>query len=194
MRKLVFSALALGLLAAAPASAQTTGGLITPFIGVVTDTPSDDNRTVYGGAIGFTGPVVGFEVDFGYAPNFFEFEDDFGEFGSDGSVTTVMGNLLVGAPLGKVRPYATVGAGLMRTNIEFGDLDLFDDLDANDFGINYGGGVMVFLTDNIGLRGDIRHFRNLSSDDPDDDFPEPDEIDLGDFKFWRATGGVTIKF
>ena len=194
MRKLVFSALALGLLAAAPASAQTTGGLITPSIGVVTDTPSDDNRTVYGGAIGFTGPVVGFEVDFGYAPNFFEFEDDFGEFGSDGSVTTVMGNLLVGAPLGKVRPYATVGAGLMRTNIEFGDLDLFDDLDANDFGINYGGGVMVFLTDNIGLRGDIRHFRNLSSDDPDDDFPEPDEIDLGDFKFWRATGGVTIKF
>lgn len=194
MRKFILSSLALGVLAASPAAAQTTGGLVTPFVGVVTDTPSDDNRTVYGGAVGFTGPIVGFEVDFGYAPNFFEFEDDFGEFGSEGSVTTVMGNLLVGAPLGKVRPYATVGAGLIRTNIELFDLDLFDDLNANDFGINYGGGVMVFLTDNIGLRGDIRHFRNLSSDDPDDDFPEPDELDLGDFKFWRATAGVTIKF
>jgi len=194
MRKLIFSSLVAGLLAASPAAAQTTGGLITPFIGIVTDTPSDDNRTVYGGSVGLTGQVIGFEVDFGYAPNFFEFDDDFGEFDSDGSVTTVMGNLLVGAPLGKLRPYATVGAGLMRTNIEFGDLDLFDDLSANDFGINYGGGLMVFLTENVGLRGDIRQFRNLSSDDPDDDFPEPDELGLGDFKFWRATGGVTIKF
>lgn len=194
MRKLIFSSLVAGLLAASPAAAQTTGGLITPFIGIVTDTPSDDNRTVYGASVGLTGQVVGFEVDFGYAPNFFEFDDDFGEFDSDGSVTTVMGNLLIGAPLGKLRPYATVGAGLMRTNIEFGDFDLFDDLSANDFGINYGGGLMVFLTDNIGLRGDIRQFRNLSSDDPDDDFPEPDELGLGDFKFWRATGGVTIKF
>ena len=194
MRKLILSSLACSLLAAAPAAAQTTGGLITPFVGIVTDTPSDDNRTVYGGAVGFTGPVIGFEADFGYAPNFFEFDDDFGEFGSEGSVTTVMGNLLVGAPLGKIRPYATVGAGLIRTNIQLFDFDLFDDLSANDFGINYGGGVMVFLTDNIGIRGDIRQFRNLSSDDPDDDFPEPDELDLGDFKFWRATAGVTIKF
>lgn len=194
MRKLLFSVAALGLLVAAPASAQTTGGLVTPFIGIVTDTPTDENRTVYGAAVGATGQVVGFEVDFGYAPNFFEVNDDFGEFDSEGSVTTVMGNLLIGAPLGKVRPYATVGAGLIRTNIEFGDFDLFDDLSANDFGINYGGGVMLFLTDNVGIRGDIRHFRNLSSDDPDDDFPEPDELGLGDFKFWRATAGVTIKF
>lgn len=195
MRKFILSSLALGLLAvASPATAQTTGGLITPFIGIATDTPSDDNRFVYGGAVGVTGRVVGFEVDFGYAPNFFEVDDDFGEFDSEGSVTTVMGNLLIGAPLGKVRPYGTVGAGLIRTNIDIGGFDLFDDLSANDFGINVGGGVMVFLTDNVGIRGDIRHFRNLSSDDPDDDFPEPNELGLGDFKFWRATAGVTIKF
>ena len=193
MRKLLSSVFALGLLAAAPASAQT-GGLVSPFLGVVTDTPADENRTIYGASVGFTGNVVGFEVDFGYAPNFFEFEDDFGEFGSEGSVTTVMGNVLVGAPLGKVRPYGTFGAGLIRTNIELFDFDLFDDLSANDFGISYGGGVMVFLTDNIGIRGDIRQFRNLQSDDADDDFPEPDELDLGDFKFWRATAGVTFKF
>jgi opacity protein-like surface antigen len=191
MRKLLFPVLALGLLTAAPAAAQT-GGLVTPFIGVATDTPTEENRTVYGGAIGFTGPVVGFEVDFGYAPNFYEFEDDFGELDSDGSVTTVMGNLLVGAPLGKARPYATVGAGLIRQNLEF--FDIFDDINSNDFGINYGGGAMVFLSENIGLRGDIRQFRSIENEDIDDDFPEPGDLDLGDFTFWRLTGGVTIKF
>ncbi len=191
MRKILFSALAMGLLAAAPASAQVEG-LVTPFLGVTTDTPTDENRTVYGGAVGFTGRVVGFEVDFGYAPNFFESEDDFGELDSEGSVTTLMGNLLVGVPLGRVRPYGTVGAGLMRSNLEF--LDFFDDVSSNDFGINYGGGVMVFLTDNIGLRGDVRQFRSIENEDTDDDFPEPGDLDLGDFTFWRVTGGVTIRF
>jgi opacity protein-like surface antigen len=184
--------LVLGLIAVAPASAQTTGGLITPFIGVVADTPTDENRTVYGGSFGVTGKVVGFELDLGYTPNFFEFEDDFGELGSSGSVTTVMGNLLIGAPLGRVRPYGTIGAGLMRSNLEL--LDFFDDLNRNDFGINYGGGVMVFVTDNVGIRGDIRQFRSLQNDDLDDDFPEPTDFDLGDFTFWRATAGVTFRF
>ena len=46
------------------ASAQTTGGIVTPFVGVTTNTPTDENRTVYGGSVGLTGSVVGFEVDF----------------------------------------------------------------------------------------------------------------------------------
>ena len=33
--------------------------------GAVADTPTDDSRTVYGGSIGLTGRVVGFEVDLG---------------------------------------------------------------------------------------------------------------------------------
>jgi opacity protein-like surface antigen len=192
MRKFVLSSLTFALLAAAPAAAQTTGGLVTPFIGVVTDTPIDENRTVYGGSVGATGSIVGFEFDFGYTPNFYEVEDDFGELGSSGSVTTVMGNLLIGAPLGRVRPYATVGAGLMRSNLEF--FDVFDDLSRNDFGINYGGGVMLFVSDNVGIRGDVRQFRSLRNEDLDDDFPEPGDFELGDFTFWRATAGVTFRF
>ena len=192
MRKTLFSILALGILAATPASAQTTGGLATPFIGVVTDTPTEENRTVYGGSVGFTAPVVGFEVDFGYTPNFFEIEDDFGELDSEGSVTTLMGNLLVGAPLGRLRPYGTFGAGLMRSNIGF--FDVFDDLSRNDFGINYGGGLMLFLGENVGLRGDIRQFRNIRNEDIDDDFPEPNDLELGDFTFWRLTAGVTFRW
>ena len=86
MRKILLSSLVMAALAATPAAAQTTGGLVTPFIGVVTGTPIDENRTVYGGSIGATGSVVGFEFDFGYSPNFYEVEDDFGELGSSGSV------------------------------------------------------------------------------------------------------------
>jgi len=132
------------------------------------------------------------ELDLGYAPNFFEDEDDFGELDSNGNVTTVMGNLLVGVPLGKVRPYGTVGLGLMRADL--GLLDFFDDLSRNDLGVNYGGGVMVFVSDRIAVRGDLRQFRSLDNTDLDDDFPEPRDFRLGDFKFWRATAGVTFRF
>ncbi|MCC6161847.1 MAG: porin family protein [Acidobacteria bacterium] len=195
MRKFILTSFILATAAAAsttPTAAQTTGGIITPFIGVTTNTPTDENRTVYGGSFGVTGRIVGVELDLGYAPNFFEDEDDFGELDSNGNVTTVMGNLLVGVPLGKVRPYGTVGLGLMRADL--GLLDFFDDLSRNDLGVNYGGGVMVFVSDRIAVRGDLRQFRSLDNTDLDDDFPEPRDFRLGDFKFWRATAGVTFRF
>ena len=31
----------------------------------------------------------------------------------------------------------------------------------NDFGLDVGGGVMGFFSDNVGLRGDIRYFRGF---------------------------------
>lgn len=191
MHKILLTSLVMAAFAASPAAAQTTGGLVTPFVGVATGTPIDENRTVYGGSIGATGSVIGFEFDFGYSPNFYEIEDDFGELGSSGSVSTLMGNLLIGLPLGRVRPYATFGAGLMRSNLDV--FDVFDDLDRSDFGVNYGGGVMAFLTDHVGIR-DIRHFRSLQNDDLDDSFTDPGDFDLGDFTFWRATAGVVFKF
>jgi opacity protein-like surface antigen len=189
MKKLLWSSLVLALLAA-PAAAQTRA-IVTPFVGLTTNTPSDENRTVYGGSFGVLGNVVGFEGDFGYTPNFFELEDDFGEFDPAGSVTTAMGNLLLATP-GRFRLYGTVGAGLMRSNLKL--FDFFDDLSRNDFGINYGGGLMIFFSENLAIRGDLRQFRSLQNTDVDDDFPEPRDFDLGDFKFWRATAGVTFKF
>jgi opacity protein-like surface antigen len=191
MRKYLLSCV-LVLTAALPAAAQTEG-LITPFIGVAFDTPNDEEkRLVYGGALGFTGPIVGFEVDYGYSPNFYEAEDELGEFGREGSVTTLMGNILLSIPNRQVKPYFTAGVGLMRSNLTF--VDFFDDVSRNDLGINIGGGVMVFLGDKVAIRGDIRQFRNLNNDDEDDDIPDPTDFDLGDFKFWRGSAGVTFRF
>lgn len=190
MRK---SLLVLVLLAVSslPASAQTDG-LLTPFIGLAFDTPNDEeNRLVYGGAIGFAAPIVGFEVDYGYSPNFFEGNDEFGDFGRSGSVTTLMGNVLVSLPHRTVKPYFTAGVGLLRSNLSF--VDVFDDLSRNDLGVNIGGGVMVFLGDRVGIRGDLRQFRSLNNDDSEG-FPTPRDFSFGDFRFWRGTAGVTFRF
>jgi opacity protein-like surface antigen len=188
-----------------PASADW---LLTPYLGVpfggtasfgdVGDFEDNfEKRITYGATATWMGAgIIGFEVDLGSTPNYFEVtsgDDDF-DFG-DSNVTTLMGNLVIGAPIGGtsgagLRPYGSGGIGLLRTNISGGDF--FDDLNTNDLGVNVGGGAYVFFTDNVGIRGDIRYFRALQQDDDDDDFF--DDLAFEDFDFWRATVGVTFRF
>jgi opacity protein-like surface antigen len=137
---------------------------------------------------------VGFEVDFGYSPNFFENTVGPGnfEFG-DSNVTTVMANVLVGAPIGGqtgpgILPNGSGGLGLIRSHVSGGDF--FDDLSSNDLGLNVGGGIQGFFSDNVGIRGDIRYFRSLQDNEPDDEF----DLALSDFDFWRGTVGVTFRW
>jgi opacity protein-like surface antigen len=192
---------------AKPASADW---LLTPYWGLVfggaantvdIDTRDEafEQRSVFGGSLaGMGGGIFGLEVDFSYAPNFFQLtegDEDFEFFDFNSSITTLMGNAVIGIPIGGssgpgVRPYVTGGAGLMRANIQFGDL--FEDLSTNDFAVSFGGGVHVFFTDSIGLRGDLRYFRGLQNDD-DDEFLELD-FNLDDFDFWRGSIGITFRF
>ena len=53
-----------------------------------------------------------------------------------------------------------------------------------------GGGVMGFMTDHVGFRGDLRYFRALGDPEEDNEF----DIDLADFDYWRATAGVTFRW
>ncbi len=64
----------------------------------------------------------------------------------------------------------------------------FNDLDTNDFGFNVGAGLHGFFTDSVGIRGDIRYFRSLQDNEPDDEF----DLALSDFGFWRATVGLDV--
>ena len=41
----------------------------------------------------------------------------------------------------------------------------------------------------VAIRGDIRYFRSLQSNDSDSV-----DFSLGSFRFWRGTVGVTFKF
>ena len=63
-------------------------------------------------------------------------------------------------------------------------------VDATDWGFNVGAGAMFFLSDRFGLRGDLRYFRSLQDNEPDDEF----DVAFGDFRFWRGTAGITIRF
>ena len=188
---------------AAPATASADW-LFTPYLGATfggsaniggggEDFDDEFERKVnYGASLAWVGDgAVGFEIDLGYSPNFFSVspDDDDIDLTGDGNVTTLMANLVVGAPAGGVRPYASGGVGLIKSRVN--DAGQFlGEIDNNDFGFNVGAGVTGFMTDNVGIRGDVRYFRSLRDNEPDDEF----DVALSDFRFWRGTVGVTFRF
>lgn len=173
--------LAAAALAFAGRSAHAEGYL-QPFVGAAMGGNVDDNKLTYGGILTFQGGVFGFAVDFGYTPDFF------GSSGlGDNNVTSLMGNLVLMTP-GPVKFYGSGGLGLVKTHVR--DADGFFDVSSNDFGFNAGGGLMFFFSSNIGLHGDVRYFRNLTDPEPDHEF----DIDLGSLDYWRAVGGIVIRF
>jgi len=207
LRKLVIaSALVLTVCAAAPAKASADW-LFTPFIGMnwganagFTDLAGDfeDNfqqKMNFGASLSWMGAgALGFEVDFGFSPNFFQNTTGDTDFAfGDSNVTTLMANLKVGVPFGGqhgggLRPYASGGVGLIKSRIDDPD-DIFQ-LNSTDFGLNVGGGVAGFFSDNLGLQGDVRYFRSLQDNSPTDQF----DLALGSFSFWRGTVGVVFRF
>jgi opacity protein-like surface antigen len=191
--------------AASPAAADW---LLTPYLGVTFGGGAnfgdvgnfDDNlerKVTYGVNATWMGAgIFGFEVDFGTTPNFFENTTGPGDFDwGDSNVTTLMGNLILGVPIGGtsgvgVRPYGSVGIGLLRSRVS--STGLFDDLSTNELGFNAGAGTHIFFNDNVGLRGDIRYFRGLQNDDSNDTLLG--DLGFEDFDFWRGTIGVTFRF
>jgi opacity protein-like surface antigen len=126
--------------------------------------------------------IIGGEFDFGLSPSFFGTKSEFGS----NSVMTAMGNVIVGIPLGgqygpSVRPYFTGGVGLLRTQIDGGDIFQATASD-NDFAWNAGGGVMGYFSDHVGIRGDLRYVRNTE-----------EHAALGNVHFWRLGFGVTFR-
>lgn len=204
VRKIILgSVAALALVAAAPAPASADW-TFSPFIGSTFNGELNDidldestqNKLSWGGSLMWMGEgIAGFEVDFGYTPEFF-FSDNDNEvdFIGDGNVTTFMVNAVIGVPIGGdrgagIRPYGTAGLGLVRQSVD-DVIDVFD-ADRNSLGFNIGGGIMGMFTDNVGIRGDLRWFRQFSNDsDGLDDL----DFDLSGLSFWRGTVGVTFRF
>ena len=169
----------------APAAAQTT---VTPFAGATFEGDAPESQLSTGVSLAFMGDFAGFELELGYTPDFYaQGDDDELVIVGDSNVTTLMGNVMFGYQRGVLRPYAAVGAGLLRSNIDGGDL--FDDVNENDFGFNAGVGLMGMFSEHVGARGDVRYFRGLTGDDDDDI-----ELEVGDFDFWRAYAGLTFEF
>jgi hypothetical protein len=184
MRILTAAAFALALAWPAAAGADV---LLTPYAGVNFAGSTIDKRTNVGASLTWLGSSgLGFEVDMGFIPDFFAPKDLEVDLLGDNSVTTLMGNLVVGRGGGGIQPYVSAGAGLMRSQV--GSFGEFFDATDNGFGVNAGAGVRVG-GGRLSLRGDVRYFRNVS--DVDDAILE--DV-LGDFSFWRATAGLSLRF
>jgi hypothetical protein len=182
---------ALFALVGIPASARAQSTYLTPYIGSSFNSSFDDydfgTKLHYGAALTWLGRSgLGFEVDFGYAPTFFEpGEDSFFDLDPKGTVVTLMGNVVAGGGGGGLKPYVSGGFGLMRSRIETvrEALDYRD----NGFGVNVGGGIRGG-SGRLGLRGDLRYFRQISDLTPIRSF------ELGAFSFWRGTVGLSVGF
>lgn len=198
MKRLILS-VATAAICLAPSTASADW-ILTPFIGASFaagtdvdddefDTLIDGSKMTYGGTFTYLGGgVLGFEVDFGYSPEFFEGDDDDLDFIDSSNYSSLMANVVLSAPAGAFRPYGTAGVGLINTSID--DVDDIFEVDRNALGFNVGGGVMAFFTDRVGIRGDLRYFRQMSESDEDDEV----DFDLGAFRFWRGTVGLSFRF
>ncbi len=186
MRKIAIASV-FALFCALPSSARADI-LLTPYAGLNFGGSTVDKRANLGASVAWLGQSgLGFEVDLGFIPDFFAVKEiDLDILGTN-NVTTLMGNVVFGRSAGGVQPYVSAGAGLLRAKIASFD-ELFDDVATdNGLGVNAGAGVRVG-SGRLSLRGDVRYFRTLT----DVDIVLQDV--LGDFSFWRATGGVTIAF
>ena len=199
MRKRLSTMIAALALAIAP-SAAFADGYFVPFLGAnfggdigrpLSETVEDRNRFTWGfGVGGMAGGIFGAEFDFGYTHNFYASN---GTVVTKSNLITAMPALVIGIPIGGqtgggVRPFFLAGAGLLRRDI---DVDTFDSLSSNDFGYTLGGGIMGYFSDHVGLRGDLRYFRNFKVDD----FDVTDvDFERGTFNFGRASIGLLFRF
>ena len=149
----------------------------------------DRSRWAFGVTAGGMGAgIIGGEIDFGYSPSFFGTANDFGNL----TVLTVMGNVIIGIPIGGttgggVRPYVTGGLGLIRTQVDGGELfPTAPTTSSNEAGFNIGGGVMGFFSNHFGIRGDVRYMRAFSGD-------IVNAIDLHSLNFTRLSFGVVFR-
>ena len=165
----------------APATVQADG-IFTAFGGASFGGDQSERVTTWGLSVaGMAGGVFGFELDFGQTA---KAETD-AVFVIDGRTTTLTGNLIVGVPLGPVRPYAVGGLGWVRTDVGAADGSTGRD---DGLAVDFGGGLMGFLGDRVGVRIDLRYFRAISAGDDFLDF------EFKNLNFVRFTGGLILHF
>jgi hypothetical protein len=134
------------------------------------------------------GGVFGVEGDLNYSSDFFGKTDLGGS-----SVFSGMGNLVLGIPFGGqqgfgVRPYGLIGAGVVHaTGDAFDNVLSFGD---NKVAWDVGGGVLVFFTTHVGIRGDLRYIRTFEAVD----FLDIGTGESGNLDFARGSLGFILRF
>ena len=115
--------------------------------------------------------IIGYEAEFGNIAGFFANEEvsaieplvKSGSYVNDLTGSVVL-SLPPGVTGGGLRPYAVIGGGLIHAASE-DYLELFL-VRRTVPAINLGIGAVGMLTNNVGVRFDVRHLRSLSTDPP----------------------------
>ena len=169
--------------------------LLTPFAGV-SFLDGDNEQLVYGAGIAFGG-LIGLEAEVGRT-QIGALDVPSTPIDLEAHLTTGMVNLVLRLPTGPIQPYATGGVGVVRVsgdvNVPF--LGSVLSISGQDFGMNVGGGVYVFPSENIGVRADVRYFRTIGDLTLDElaDLGRDFDLPIPEFDFWRITGGLTLRF
>ena len=172
--------LACVLLLAAPATARADF-FVVPFLGmkfggstsiVDLELASAKKKLVLGVAgMKIDARMIGYEVEFGNVTGYFSNEEvamerplmKTGSYVSDLTGSVVL-SLPPGATRGGLRPYVVLGGGLIHAEAE----DVFEIFQVRRTmpAIVLGGGATGLITNNVGVRFDLRYLRSLSRHDP----------------------------
>jgi hypothetical protein len=172
---------------------------VKPFIGLTfggSTTLVDPEQAVgtvnpvIGVSGGATGEVVGFDVDFGRAPGFFQSGGQNLLLASQAS--TVTWNAVIAMPRRMteytLRPYFVGGVGLVHASLE-GRLGAVH-VSVTRPVLDFGGGATGFLTKRVGLNWEIRHFGTVGRGEPTGASLVGEER----LSFWRATTSVAFRY
>ena len=181
-RPCVGVALAVLLLSVVTADAQPTvfSGQLTGHVGALAGGDVRGWTAAAGASLAVLDESgLGVELDASHGGDF-----DTSTF-ADSSISTVMLNFVAMYPHPTVRPFLTVGAGVMRVRVGFDD---DTGRGQTDTAWHAGGGALYMFNEALGFRGDVRYFRNFS---------RQSAIPLGDndvLDFVRASFGVTYSW
>lgn len=193
-RRLLLGLLAIGIVIIGTATQARAQGFISPLVGydfggdagcptLSNLTSCQDKKMNASVGFGAMGNVLGFEEEVAYAPNFFG-----SATGLSSSVLTLTSNVMLVPKIGPVRPYVLAGIGLIKTHVNLTIPSVFT-TDNNGLGWDVGGGLIGFVSDHLGVRGDLRYFHSFQ-----------DLTVLGitlsnsKLNYGRASAGVVLKF
>jgi opacity protein-like surface antigen len=157
-------------------------------------------KKLFGVSGGYWGDApVGFEVEYATLPNFFPEPHPDAEHHVTGDLSTLSFNGILGASVGGsreagFRTYLT--GGVVLFDIRADEPEALFDVRGTEVGWNVGGGVIAFINEHVGVRGDVRYVR-----DPRDAISVQSSHGLGsqasvgfrEFSYWRWALGLTLR-
>lgn len=156
-------------------------GVVTLFAGRSFEGQLSERVATYGVSLAnMAGGVFGFEVDGSQTDR----SKTDSLFDARTKLTAVQGNVILGIPLGVVRPYVVGGLGWFRTD----NASELQTVTHDGLGTTAGVGVMGFLSNRLGARVDLRYSRAITMGDKTLD------VKLERFKYIRFTAGLVLRF